>query len=496
MTWSMPARFTIFLFLFTVAYMLPAPLWAAAIAPLTESRDLMRSVEISTFKTSNISSLWQGDDATATFTEGNYSQWLTDYGLFSFDIGLMKENLRESASGASTVLNGTNIHAKLDKTNFNYIGRSYGAGGDAGITYIPDTMDPLSYQYTNHGFNSTVSCFYNDSMSWDIVHLGANDNLPISMWQFQGGDATGESDAYWTYVAWLKEDLLAYQSVYDPAAQKIKVQINSGASGSAHDVHFFGQLSLMQCDISINEQDVDVKVHNEKQTIEAQLTGKPTPTLSPVATAVVEEVSNVLSTISWNDGCIGGCEMGKALVINANQLKYQANSNSNETVFRATEDFFASLVDNALVKLRQTRLASNAQDSTQNMTATVEVSALVFGNVYFIYMLCIFNLSIVFAYVVEFIRTHGWKGTPSLDIMNDSLVIIAGFEGGQRFERDFLEGGKYEMRQERMTEDSLLMLHYQGLASDRPVFMSYHLADGHASDSGEEGLLEGRRSMS
>ncbi len=80
--------------------------------------------------------------------------------------------------------------------------------------------------------------------------------------------------------------------------------------------------------------------------------------------------------------------------------------------------------------------------------------------------------------------------------MNDSLVIIAGFEGGQRFERDFLEGGKYEMRQERMTEDSLLMLHYQGLASDRPVFMSYHLADGHALDSGEEGLLEGRRSMS
>ncbi len=83
--------------------------------------------------------------------------------------------------------------------------------------------------------------------------------------------------------------------------------------------------------------------------------------------------------------------MGKALVINANQLKYQANSNSNETVFRATEDFFASLVDNALVKLRQTRLASNAQDSTQNMTATVEVSALVFGNVYFIYKLCIFT---------------------------------------------------------------------------------------------------------
>ena len=125
---------------------------------------------------------------------------------------------------------------------------------------------------------------------------------------------------------------------------------------------------------------------------------------------VAEEVSEILTQMSWNDGCIGGCEMGRALVVNVNQLRYQTHNNSgngdNSTTLRSTEYFFASLVDTTIIRLHQTRLVSHAENSTEHVSATATVPAIVCGNKKCVLVLGAVNALIVLAYVVECIRTR------------------------------------------------------------------------------------------
>ena len=221
--------------------------------------------------------------------------------------------------------------------------------------------------------------------------------------------------------------------------------------------------------------------------------GAPSSNLTHHGSAVAEQISEILSTMSWDDGSISGCRMGRALVINVNQPRQRTKGSSNATSLRGTEDFFASLVHNTLVRLRQTRLVSHTKESTEQTTAIVTVPAIVFGNKKFVWVLGILNLFIVLAFVFEFISTRGWAATPPLDIMNDSQVIMAAFEGGQRFERIFEEGGKHELREERLSDDTLLSLQFKGMLSERPVFIPHLSHNILRSDPSEEELLAGRR---
>ena len=107
MTWDLPWKLTLLVLMVTFASITPAPLWAAAMAPLPAQRDVQSLIEISTFRTSNASTLWDGDLSTAVLVFGGRGgQWLVNQGLFAFDTRNIQGALRDSARAASVVTEG------------------------------------------------------------------------------------------------------------------------------------------------------------------------------------------------------------------------------------------------------------------------------------------------------------------------------------------------------------------------------------------------------
>jgi hypothetical protein len=66
-TWGLSWRFTVPLSLMIAASVAPAPLWAAAIAPLPAERNTTGVIDIPTFNTSNATALWSRDPSRQPF---------------------------------------------------------------------------------------------------------------------------------------------------------------------------------------------------------------------------------------------------------------------------------------------------------------------------------------------------------------------------------------------------------------------------------------------
>lgn len=186
---------------------------------------------------------------------------------------------------------------------------------------------------------------------------------------------------------------------------------------------------------------------------------------------VASKVVANLGGLTFGDACNGGCQIGRALGVNIDQLFNLTGESSNATRLRGTEDFLASLVDNTLVNLLLTRLVSRAPQSTEEATIVVIVPSVFFGEKRFIILVGIVNLVIVIAYTLEVIRTRGWAATPPLDIMNDTEVIIAAFQGGRRFERTLNDAALPTLGRERPSDDTMLSLQYDGSTSREPLLM-------------------------
>ena len=294
---------------------------------------------------------------------------------------------------------------------------------------------PDSYQYSELGLRTDIICFYNESISVGFYEVTDGD-MPIGLWQSSGRVATGEQAGFITYAVWMPFDLFAWSHVYNKPERKIQLQLITGASptNKTEDPYTFGQFTNVQCDISFKEQMFQVHVNNTGNLVRSELLGSPLLSWPDYGHELAFKVDEYLGSLTFGDGCSGGCQLGIALVVNINQLFNQTGDKSNATLLRGTQDYFASLVDNILVNLHLTRLVSGAPEPTEEVAATVTVPSIVFGDKKFIWIVGVLNLAILGAYLCELIRTRAWAATPPFDIMNDSKVIIAAFEGGRLFE--------------------------------------------------------------
>ncbi|KAF1847822.1 uncharacterized protein K460DRAFT_426644 [Cucurbitaria berberidis CBS 394.84] len=488
MTWDLSWKLTLLVMMVVLASMTPAPLWAAAISPHPAQRDVKSWIKIPTFNIRNTSALWDGELST-TFA-GTTGQWLVDQGLFSFDLNNFRGALQDSARAASVLTDGTIRHAKLDKTGFVYEGRSYGSGSGAGFTEIPDVKAPDSYQYFEQGLRTDVVCFYNDSIIAAFVEVTDKDQ-PINLWQTTGLVATGARAGFNTFAVWLPEDLFAWNHVYNKPERKIQLQLMTGASptNKTQDQHTFGQFTNIQCDITFKGHMFQVNVNNTGKIIRSELLKGSLSDWPTHGDVVATRIDTYFNDLTFGDSCSGGCQLGIALVTNINQLSNQMGRKGNATMLRGTQDYFASLVDNLLVNLHLTRWASGAPEPTESVPASVTVPALVFGDKKFIWIICVLNLVILCAYLCELIRTRAWAATPPFDIMNDSEVIIAAFEGGRMFEKSLVDAALYSSSRQRISDNTMLNLQFEGLARKRPVLTPHSTDDGITPVSDEEGLL-------
>jgi hypothetical protein len=482
MTWSLPWRSTIILSVMVAGCLVPAPFWAAAIAPLPAERDISGTISIPTFNVSNATTLWEGDPSFAVL-----SHWLSEQGRFTFDIKDKKEALLVSAREASTLTNGVIKHAKLDRTGFTYEKRSYGTGASAGFTQSNGVNASNWYHFNETGFRTSISCFYNSSIE-SAFYKVSEENSPIGVWQSQGKLADGSQGGYISYAAWMAQDLFAWNHVYNQPARKIQLQLFIGAANETEDSYNFSQLKDIQCDIDFKLQKFKVSVNNTSQLVSAVPLNESELAWPPYGDAVVTKLDEFLGGLTFIDSCAGGCTLGQALLANINQLFYQSGDTSDATKLTGIQEYFASLVDNMLINLLLARWVSRAPDPTEDVSAIITVPALVLGDMKFVVIIGVLNLAILLLYIFELIRTRAWVAIPPLDIMNDSEVIIAAFEGGRLFERRAKDVPSLTSGRQRVSENTTLRLQYDGV---KPILMPQGAEEGTLLLPDAEPLLGG-----
>lgn len=452
------------------AAIVPAPIWAAALVPFPAEQNMTASIEISSFDVLNVSALWEPDNSIPSFGDNEWRQWTIKQGTFAYNTQIFRGGLLSSAQEASLTINGQQKHAKLDRSSFSYIGRSFGAGSAAGFIEFTDIGSPQWYQFNETGLRASVHCFYNTSTQ-SYFTLISQDGNRMKLYESNGTVANGTLGRLTTYASWLPIDLFAWNHGYDSSKHVSQIQMFTGANTS-WDPYDFKPFQGVQCDISFRMRTATVMVNASSELISVRSDDAVELPWPAYGDAVANMVDEDLGWITATDNCQNtGCTLGQSLVFNLNTLKERIQGNSTETLLRGTEEFVASLVDNIMINRLLTRYASGAPQSTQRVTATVGAPSLVFGDRKFIIIVCVLNTAIVLAYLVECARTRGWNTTPSFDIMNDSEVIIAAFEGGRSFEKN--KHVAPPILDTRLRDDSLLKLHFNDSRSQKPVLLPH-----------------------
>lgn len=374
---------------------------------------------------------------------GQRAEWTSNEGLFSFSYNVIKPLLQASGRDASVLTNGQHVHAKLDKTGFTYVGRSYGTGGIAGFfgSQFHGVKAPNQFTYSENGLQATVSCFYNSSMDYRFEPDGGSAYIP----QYRttgilanGTDSANITDTIPVYTAWSVVDLFGWSVCYSRGTQKLQFQIITGMGDfdidPSSDSYSFGQFKNVQCDVTFASKPFEVTVNNTDKSIISKALDNATQPWPAYGDAVAEQIRRVFMGSTFGDGCSGGCSLGRDLVTNINQLKNSTKGTNEESntdpTLKGTEDYLTSMIDDLLVNQLQTRIVSKAPQPTEEVTAEVGVPAIVFGGRRAIIAVCVVNLLIILAYLEELVRTRAWTNITSLDLMDISEVIQAAFQGG------------------------------------------------------------------
>jgi len=474
----------------------PAPLWAAAITPRPAERLMSSTIKIPTFNIANVSQLWEGNYSTTVL-----NQWMTPYGLFGFSPEDWTELLLVSARDASVVKNGTRQHAKLDKTGFSNEGRSYGTGGTAGFAEAVPRNDSLWYSYTEIGFNTEISCFHCPS-SYQFLRTSSPDSV-IALYQVHeylaDGSLNPTSSAVWP--AWLPHDLFGWFAKYNQSEQKIVLQTFMGAENKSDNAWHFDEVNDIRCDMRFTLQKVNVTVNNTNRLVSSVATpipfGETGLSWPHYGDVIISDLVRRLNYLTQSDTCVNGCSIGRNLLRNLYQLYNQTSDTSNNIKFAGVGDFFGSIIDNMLVSLAVTRWVSGAPEPTEDVSAVIAVPSLVIGDKQFIVIIVVLNLVLSTMYIIELLRTRAWNATPPLDIMNDSEVIIAAFEGGRLFERRRNDSATQCLEGQHISGKTTLKLQYDGSSSSRPILVPHSASeDGKTRSPDSEDPLLGLESAS
>lgn len=242
--------------------------------------------------------------------------------------------------------------------------------------------------------------------------------------------ATGEEWGGWSYMGYSDFDILGWGPAYVNTSKSILIQFASPAQQNGTDTWSFSDFDGMQCNINFRPETFSVFVNNTAKQITATPMNDTSLSWPAYGDKVLDQVKTWLWALSYIDACVGGCQLGRALRLNVNRLQNVTRSDNGATISRGSEDFLASIVDNTIVTLLNTRMVSGAPQATKKVDMAIGVPAFVFGDVKFVYLVVAINLIVTAIYVIECLRTRAWAGIPQLDITNVSDLLISAYRGG------------------------------------------------------------------
>ena len=188
----LPRRLLLLNGAFVAATFLPAALWAPAISPMTVLKSQELGYQLLPAYTEGTRAYWdsqfqvRGPGRNVYNINDHYSLINDKRGLVpSCPVPTLQGLLLLSASSATTLDGGPRNHSKLDNPNWEYVGRSFGAGSSVGKPdegIVDDRV--LYYNYTESGYLADFSCIKNSTSNFHLrLEQSVQNNTSVSEYQ-------------------------------------------------------------------------------------------------------------------------------------------------------------------------------------------------------------------------------------------------------------------------------------------------------------------------
>ena len=420
MTWRLPFKYFLPLLLFIGLTMTPSALWVGALSPISVFKTHKSILNIPSYENVSLIKEYPAEFGGVPQT----AQVRNPKGIFSYGVGITMEGaLLSSASSATTVDGSLRKHFKLDNSGFTYIGRSYGVGSSAGLTYTDIlSSTTTTYAFQERGYNAKVQCVYNSSATFFLSEYGS-----ALLWEAIGtlpnSNGVKEISTYWGHG-----DAPAIVAIGVTRVQSNGTKYIGIAAGSN-----YAFLNMTQCAIDYIPTlfNISVSVIAQNITVVAAATSEdinPKGNITHVSTRQLTLISNDQTNLYQS--LLGNSFMGSIGDYNISQANSSNLLTEESSTLTGLTNSVSAVLDDVLVGYASAQLMVGNQ-STRTEVVVTDL-ALKIGQRVYIIAIFAFNLVVVILVFEEAMRTTFWKGLEIWDYMDIEAVIVSSLKGGRK----------------------------------------------------------------
>ncbi|KAK8017417.1 hypothetical protein PG993_013743 [Apiospora rasikravindrae] len=437
MSMELPIKYILLLASFLILMAAQSALWAGAMTPLTTSITSDTTVTIPHYRNSSLLQEYPSEIELAGPT------MRTNKGLFTYSVGVMLQGgILTSAASATTIDGGVRRHAKIDYSQFTYLGRSYGVGAAVGLLDEAIFEDKMAetYTYREVGYDTHVACMYNTSSKFVLNPLRTSESMYIAQGMLP--NSRPRDPEYSLYIGHTPDTIVAIGVAHTPSEADPRRMLAIAAGKS------YGHLNATQCRFEYVPRVFEVHVGLADRNITVTpLRTEPkrgggavfdTQNLTFAATRQFELISNAQTTLYVSlVGNSFNASIGDYVTAHADD---EAPPGPEEATLAGLTNAVTSMVDDILVGYASAQLmVGNFREATP---ARVKRTALAIGQDLYIWAVFGVNTFLIAVLLLEALRTGAWKRLPTFDYMDPSNLVtgsaavvrhsIYGERGGDR----------------------------------------------------------------
>ena len=456
----LPRRLLLLNLVFIAATFLPAALWAPAISPVTVLTSQGIENQLLPAFTEGTKAYWDSQfqlrgPGRQVFNINDRCSLVNDKrGLVpSCPVPTLQGLLLLSASSATTLDGGPRNHSKLDNSNMEFVGRSFGAGSSVGISdeRIGDDR-VLYYNYTESGYVANVSCIKNRTSDFRFrLEKSVGRNISILEYQrthhpempidHSWGSWPDIWSAYSIYyvdgylpnsiigtpelypsISWHEgyENITAWAAVVNNDRNMIAV-----AAGN----RLYRELDQIQCEVFFRPMVFEVTVDRLQRSIAVE--AQPSVEAEDIDPSghLRANVMHSINLLSRMSPSLYVSVLGETLSRNVERMQRQRPElNVTEAITSAVADSFTAIIDDIMVAYGASQIV-NAQDTTST-AAHGQMEAIQLGHPFYRRSVLMLNFLLILIVLYETARTRCWKYLTKFNILDIKSAIVAASAGG------------------------------------------------------------------
>ncbi|KAL6690534.1 hypothetical protein J3F84DRAFT_207044 [Trichoderma pleuroticola] len=477
---GLPIRFLLPLSAFVALTMILSALWAAALTPVQLWKDVDQTVAIPSWGNFTLVKEYPSEIGREGATIQNLK------GRFSYSVGnQLLGSLLASASSATTIDGSPRVHQKMDRSKLTYIGRSYGIGSSAGLADDDILSNKLAirYAFQEVGYKADTNCIYNTSSEFslsptvvDLVYA-ASGPLPDS----------DNGPEYSDYIGHDMDRIVSIGVSHFANESADEYPLRKYLAFAAGSNYKF--LDKIQCETDFVPTRFNVTVDLQGQNITVKATNDTTVKDINPSRRLKGTVLRQFELIANDETNLYISTVGTAFNASITDFRTYADSQGHSNNWTETKIILAA-VENSITAMTDDMLGAYAASQlmvgnlTQSTRATLRVTAMAVGEMKYSIAVFVVNIVVILLFLIEIIRTRGWKDLPDFDVADVRHLIIAASEGGTELgniafgqRRDIGDvsiryatsrSGRFAIVADTKTEDTALIEHVRVLAPRKP----------------------------